>query len=342
MSRVSDTRIRTREAAARLVAAGRRPHELTVDLIYAEIRQGSRTTINDELKLWKDEQAKVDALSAALPPAVANAMMAAWAVAVEHGELAFERRREEVEDELAKASDRVQVLEAEGSRLQEAAAGLQAQLASRQAKAEALREEAARMRGAIDAAQARTQALEELLALARSEAEQRLVAEKTEHQQQMIELQAATVAQERAFRAEIDKATERLEGVQKHVMLQVAEAREATKRVESQLAKAHQRTEELSVEAQQLRAKLATQIQQNERAQSDLTKASQEAGQLRTERESLIQQLALLTGKLDAQAAQVESQERRAIGAEKRLEEALKRSGTPRKKTAKSDQTGAV
>ncbi|WP_374502184.1 DNA-binding protein [Zoogloea sp.] len=89
MSRVSDTRIRTREAAARLVAAGRRPHELTVDLIYAEIRQGSRTTINDELKLWKDEQAKVDALSAALPPSVANAMMAAWAVAVEHGEKGF-------------------------------------------------------------------------------------------------------------------------------------------------------------------------------------------------------------------------------------------------------------
>ena len=94
MSRVSDTRLRTREAAARLVAAGRRPHALTVDLIYAEIRQGSRTTINDELKLWKDEQAKLDALSAVLPPAVANAMRAAWAVAIEHGEQAFEQRRE--------------------------------------------------------------------------------------------------------------------------------------------------------------------------------------------------------------------------------------------------------
>jgi hypothetical protein len=102
MSRVSDTRLRTREAAARLVAAGRRPHALTVDLIYAEIRQGSRTTINDELKLWKDEQAKLDALSAALPPAVASAMRAAWAVAIEQGEKAFEQRREEVEGELSK------------------------------------------------------------------------------------------------------------------------------------------------------------------------------------------------------------------------------------------------
>ena len=97
MSRVSDTRLRTRHAAAKLVASGRRPHDLTVDLIYAEIRQGSRTTINDELKLWKDEQAKVDALSAALPAPVANVMLAAWAVAVEHGEKVFDQRREEVE-----------------------------------------------------------------------------------------------------------------------------------------------------------------------------------------------------------------------------------------------------
>lgn len=60
MSRVSDTRLRTREAAVHLVSTGRRSHDLTVDLIYAEIKQGSRTTINDELKLWKDEQAKAD------------------------------------------------------------------------------------------------------------------------------------------------------------------------------------------------------------------------------------------------------------------------------------------
>jgi len=50
----------------------------------AEIGQGSRRTISDELR--KDEQAKVDALSEALPPAVASAMMAAWAIAVERGE----------------------------------------------------------------------------------------------------------------------------------------------------------------------------------------------------------------------------------------------------------------
>ena len=51
MTRTSDTRLRTREAASKIVASGRPAHAITVDLIYAEIRQGSRTTINDELKL---------------------------------------------------------------------------------------------------------------------------------------------------------------------------------------------------------------------------------------------------------------------------------------------------
>jgi len=113
MSRVSDTRLRTREAAARLVAAGRRPHDLTVDLIYAEIKQGSRTTINDELKLWKDEQAKAEALTAALPPAVANAMINVWAIAVEHGEKVFDQHREEAESQLAQANAQIEALESE-------------------------------------------------------------------------------------------------------------------------------------------------------------------------------------------------------------------------------------
>lgn len=340
MSRVSNTRFRTREAAARLVAAGRRPHELTVDLIYAEIRQGSRTTINDELKLWKDEQAKADALSAALPPAVANAMMATWAAAIEHGEKAFEERREEVEGELATALQRAQALETSLAGQQEEASALRAQLESRQAEVDGLRSEASSARAATEAAQARALALEQQLDASRVEAEQRLASAKDEHQQRVAELQAAMAAQEQVFRAEIDKATERLEGVQKHVMLQVNEAREATKRAEALLAKSNQKNEVLSAEAQQLRTKLASQTQENDRAQRDLVRISQEADHSRTERESLIQQLAMLTGKLDAQAGQIESLERRAVGAETRLEEALKR--PTKKKVGKPGQPDLI
>lgn len=342
MSRVSDTRFRTREAAARLVAAGRRSHDLTVDLIYAEIRQGSRTTINDELKLWKDEQAKVDALSAALPSAVANAMMATWAAAIEHGEKAFEERREEVEGELATALQRAQALETSLASQQEEAAALRAQLGARQAEIDGLRSEASSARAATEAVQARALALEQQLDTSRVDAEQRLASAKAEHQQRVAELQAAMAAQEQVFRAEIDKATERLEGVQKHVMLQVSEAREATKRAEALLAKANQKNEVLLTEAQQLRTKLASQTQENDRAQRDLAKVSQEADHSRTERESLTEQLAMLTGKLDAQAGQLESLERRAVGAETRLEVALKRPTTLKKNVGKPGQVGLI
>jgi chromosome segregation ATPase len=335
MSRVSDTRIRTREAAARLIAAGRRPHELTVDLIYAEIRQGSRTTINDELKLWKDEQAKTAALSEALPPAVANAMMATWAVAVEHGEKVFEQRRDDVENELAVALQRVQTVETDLAREQERAAGLQAQLASRQTEIEALRDEGTRMRAAAEASQMRIQALEHQVESTQAEADQRLAAANTAHQQQRADLQEAMATQEQVFRSEIDRATERLEGVQRHVMLQVADAREGTKRAEALLAKAQQKNDGLSTEAQHLRTHLIAQTQLNEKTQADRASASQVAEQMRTERETLIQQLAMLTGKIEAQTGQIASLEHRAIGAETRLEQALKQPTTAKKKARK-------
>ncbi|TAN24944.1 MAG: integrase, partial [Castellaniella sp.] len=103
MSRVSDTRQRTREAAAQLVVGGKRPHEITVDQIYTAIQQGSRTTINDELKLWKDERTKADALGADLPAAVADAMRTLWVSAVEQGEAVFAEQRGALETALAEA-----------------------------------------------------------------------------------------------------------------------------------------------------------------------------------------------------------------------------------------------
>lgn len=325
MSRVTDTRIRTREAASRLVSAGRRPHELTVDLIYAEIRQGSRTTINDELKLWKDEQARVDALSAALPPAVANAMMSIWALAVEHGEGVFGQRRDEVESDLAKALQHSGALEAALAKQQDEGQTLRSGLEAAEQTIAMLRSEAEAAHAQAEAAQARGQALTEQLEASRAEAEHRLEAAKAEHQQREAELQAALAASELTFRAEIDKTTERLEGVQKHVMVQVADARESAKRAEALLAKASQRNETLSAEIQKLRAQLQALGDDRERAQRELEKLCGEAEQLRTERDSLRQQLAALGGKLDAQTAQIESLERRAVGAELRLDTTLKR-----------------
>lgn len=336
MSRVSDTRLRTREAATSLVVAGRRAHELTVDLIYAEIKQGSRTTINDELKLWKDEQAKADALNSILPPAVANAMMNTWTIAIEHGEKVFELRREELENEITAALQSAQELELSLVNKQEEITSLQAQSVTYQAEIETLRNEATNSRSAIDTAQAQVAALAQQLKSSRNKDEQRLALAKAEYQQRITELQSTITAQEQAFRTEIDKATMRLEGVQKHIMLQVTEARDATKRVEATLAKANLKNEALSNKSEQLMAKLTAQTEESRGIRNRLEQAYQEARQLRTEHELLIQQHAIQTGKCAAQIEQIEALERRAVGAETRLEDVLKRA-TRQSKRDKND-----
>lgn len=342
MSRVSDTRLRTREAAARLVTAGRRPHELTVDLIYAEIKQGSRTTINDELKLWKDEQAKADALTAALPPAVANAMINIWAVAVEHGEKVFDQHREEAETQLAQATARIESLESEKSRQDQRIEDLQADVAQGQSDLSALRELLSSEHATKEAAVSQANALELQLESAKTDSAQAIITLKSEYRQRVEELQTTIATQERSFRQEIDKATERLEGVQKHVMLQVTEARGAQKRAEAQLSKASQKNEQLLAEVQQIRRQIASLTQTSERAQSDLAQAYGEMNKLQSEREALIHQVATATGKLGTLGEQIESLERRAVGAETRLGDALKRPAAAKRKAEKPHQQDLI
>ncbi len=335
MSRVSDTRLRTREAAAQLVSTGRRSHDLTVDLIYAEIKQGSRTTINDELKLWKDEQAKANALTAALPPAVASAMLNMWALAVEHGEKAFDLRLEEVETHLAKATTSVESLGAEKSGLLQQNESLQAEIARGQSELAAVRELLTAEHVAKENATSRVDALEQQLESVKTDAAQAISIVKAEHRLRVQELQAALATQESSFRQEIDKATERLEGVQKHVMLQVTEAREAQKRAETLLSKTNQKNDQLSAEVQQLGRQIASISQTSERAQADLAQTQGVIDKLRSERESLVQQVATAAGKLGVLEQQVESLERRAVGAETRLETALKRPAAEKRKSGK-------
>lgn len=335
MSRVSDTRLRTREAAARLLSTGRRSHDLTVDLIYAEIKQGSRTTINDELKLWKDEQTKADALTAALPPEVASAMINIWAVAVEHGEKVFDQGREEFETQLLQATTRTESLQSEKDQLVQEIEGLRADVALGHSDLDALRELLAHERATKAAAISRANALEQQLESVKTDAAQTITTLKEEQQRRVEELQATITGQESSFRLEIDKATERLEGVQKHVMLQVAEAREAQKRAETQLFKVSQKNEQLLDEAQQIRRQIASLTQTSDRAQTDLAQSHSEMNRLQSDREALIQQVAMATGKLGALEEQIVSLERRAVGAETRLEDALKRPSATKMKAEK-------
>lgn len=193
-----------------------------------------------------------------------------------------------------------------------------------------------------EAVQARAQTLEQQIETVKTDAAQAISILKTEQRQRVEELQTTIATQERSFRQEIDKATERLEGVQKHVMLQVTEAREAQKRTEAHLSKASQKNEQLVAEAQQIRRQIASLTQTTERAQTDLAQAHGEMSRLQSEREALIQQVATATGKLGALGEQIESLERRAVGAETRLEDTLKRPAAAKRKAEKPHQQGLI
>ena len=300
MGRSSDTRTLTRTAAAKLVSAGHRPHAVTVDLIYAEIKQGSRTTINDELKLWKDEQAKVNALSAAVPDSVASSMLALWAVAVEQGENAFAERREALESDLEAAKALAQAAEAtladDRARLEQ----LLAQLQRSQERESIQRAEIESLRAAKDEALQRAAGAERETITVRAAAQAREATLNADHDQKLSVARAELAAKEATLRVELRQSTERLEGVQKHVMLQVADARELQRRAEDQAARANQRGDKLATELESLRGQLAELLPAHERALADLAKASGEVSELQTERDGLKDALARTTGQLEA------------------------------------------
>jgi chromosome segregation ATPase len=300
MSRISDTRIRTRQAAAGLVASGRLPHELTVDLIYAEIRQGSRTTINDELKLWKDEQTRNDALAAALPPAVASAMLSVWALAVEQGEQVFARRGDEIEAEAVAAITRAGTLETAHAELQGELRTVRDQLDDQQARLAAVLAELAQVQGGRDAALrlAETSAAER--DAVRAQSEQALHELRAAHVQELDALRATHAEREAALRAEVDRATTRLEGVQKRVMLQTEEARDAQRQAEAALSTTRQRNEQLIADVQRISAEAAEHRRLAERHEKQLASVRDEARDLRRERDALARQAALLQGQLKA------------------------------------------
>ncbi|MDB0559392.1 DNA-binding protein [Ralstonia solanacearum] len=302
MSRISDTRLRTRETAARLVATGRRPHELTVDLIYAEIRQGSRTTINDELKLWKDEQARNDALAAALPAPVADAMRTLWALAIEHGEQVFAARGEELEREAAKATARAESLATALPALETQAQMLRTQLEERETRLASVTTELARTQAEREAALQTAQAVADERDAARAETQEALHGAQAAHARELEALRAEHAEREAALRAQIDQAAARLESVQKHVLLQTEDARDAQRRAETALAKVRQRNEQLVGDVQRLSAEAAEHRRLAERHEKQLASVMEEARELRRERDTLAQQVAGLQGELKMRA----------------------------------------
>ncbi|MEY2152997.1 MULTISPECIES: DNA-binding protein [unclassified Rhodanobacter] len=321
MSRVSDTRQRTREAAAALVADGRRPHELTVDLIYAAIQQGSRTTINDELKLWKDERAKADALGADLPPVIADAMRSLWVAAVEQGEQLFGEQRQAMESDLAalqRAHDdttaerdtahaTVQLLQQEISQLRAQSAELQQQLGREiEAKREAL---------------SQVQALQHEMEAVRTDMAQQQETARHAHDRLTTEFQATIAARDAAFQVERDKANERVEAAQARMLQETDAAREGQRHAEQQLAKLRQRSEDQQTSLTELRLDMARIRRELADGEARLAAMASVTG----ERDQLALELAATRGQVSGLTSALQSAEARAVAAENQLTVAHKR-----------------
>jgi hypothetical protein len=325
MSRVSDTRQRTREAAAQLVGGGKRPHEITVDQIYAVIQQGSRTTINDELKQWKDERTKADALGADLPTAVADAMRVLWVAAVEQGEAVFAEQRGALEVALADIEQQQATVTqarddalATSTALTEQCEALRHQIVALQERLET--EVTAKYQALQDG-----QALQQKLNALQTDTAEQIERIRQTQTAQAEEFQATIASRDADFQAEREKANERLEIAQARMLQEIDAAREGQRRAESQLTKARERLEQQQVSLAELR--LDAGRHRRELAERDTRLEA--LGAAVAERERMVIELAAARGQLEGMGTAVKSLEARTKAAEERLAE---KRATPRKR----------
>ena len=329
MGRTSDTRQRTREAAAELVIQGHRPHAITVDLIYAAIGQGSRTTINDELKLWKDEKARAEALEADLPPMVADGMRALWVVAVEHAERVFEERRSDLESQLGKAQEELSTVQAVYQRAQAASELterlLREQISTLNQQLTDIREQLSTETAVKNDALGHAHALGEELSALRRESAQQLESVRQEQEKHVAAFQEAITARDAAFRAELATATERLESAQAQMLQQIDNARQWQRRAETQAAQLQQQRDQLQGELAELKMQFGVQAHELKQRSAALDQATAAATRWVAERQTLMTDLANSRGRIEGIEHTARSLEARAVAAETRLAEAVKR-----------------
>lgn len=346
MGRTSDTRQRTREAAADLVIQGRRPHGITVDLIYAAIGQGSRTTINDELKRWKDEKARAEALEADLPPVVADGMRALWVLAVEHGERAFEQRRGELETELAQAQHELSEVNTAYRGIQAsselAARLLRDQITALEHQMSEVRQQMGAETAAKNTALGHAHALQQELNALKRESAQQLESVRQEQEKQAKEFQRTIAARDVTFRAELAITTQRLESAQAQMLQQVDDARQGQRRAETQATQAQQQRERLQIELAELKTQFSVQSHDLKQRSAALEKAAETATRWAVERQTLTTELATSRGRFEGLEKTMSSIETRARGAEGRLAEVLaQRESSPSARSGRRGKGGA-
>ncbi len=180
---------------------------------------------------------------------------------------------------------------------------LRGQIDDQQGRLAATTAELARVQAERDTATHQAQAAAAERDVLRANADTALRELQFAHARELESRQAARTEHDAAIRAEVDQATARLEGVQKRVMLQADEAREAQRRAEAALSKTQQRNEQLVADVQRCSADAAEQRRLAERHETQLVSVLDELRELRRERDALTRQVAQLQGQLQAQGA---------------------------------------
>jgi chromosome segregation ATPase len=292
MVRLPNTRELTRQAADELLAKDPplAPEKITVDKIYAVIQQGSRTTINDELKAWRADKLK---------PEIPKELLDLWSDAVQRAKEVFAQDRERMEAEVAEANRQADELRTENEGLHREAESREARFKEKSNEAENLRMELTATKSEAERnreiARVNQEAAECALAATRDRAEaaeraarevaENLAAQRLEHARLEAEL-----------RQEFRNASDRQIALVDKVRLDLAQSVAASKELENHLGATRAQSENLSREidrlngeASQLKADLAaarTETEASNRGAREVTGALHaaeiEATRLRT------------------------------------------------------------
>lgn len=171
-----------------------------MDQIHGVIRQGSRTTINDELKRWKAERVQADALASTLPPAIAESMHSLWAAAVDQGVQQFAAERAALVEARDAALANCQEQRELGAQLQAQQDALIEQVATLTAALESAQRDRADVEAARAAATAEAATLRETLDHERQDGARERTAARTSLDAAHATHQAALTDQAQAFR----------------------------------------------------------------------------------------------------------------------------------------------
>jgi chromosome segregation ATPase len=181
-------------------------------------------------------------------------MRTVWAFAVEQGEQVFAQRGDELEAETAAAITRARALDSVNAELQAEVRTARAQLGDQQARLAALLADHAQAQAGRDAALRLAEAAKTERDAVRAQSEQALRDVRSAHLREVETLRFTHAEHETALLAEVDRATARLEGVQKRVMLQTEEARDAQRRAEAALSEVRKRNEQLVRDVERISA----------------------------------------------------------------------------------------